>query len=457
MFHGGIYPDTAARGPHGHLVIGGCDVTDLATEFGTPLYIYDEQTLRGRCRAYTQALAEVYPDFEVIYASKALSCRAMCELVGQEGLSLEVSSGGELMAALLAGFPTERVYFHGNYKTLEEIELGMDAGVGHFMLDSFEEIDRVATRAAARGVQQPVMVRVTPGVAARTHKAMTTGHSESKFGFTLQGGLATEAVRRALASPHLRLDGVHMHIGSQIVELGSYVRAVRTLCAALAQWRVELGLECRLLDLGGGLGIRYTSADGPAPTVKRWVRTVAGAVDRELARHSLPRPRLLVEPGRSIAGRAGVTIYRVGLIKNLPSGTTFVTVDGGMSDNMRPALYGARYEPALANKIDAPLIGRVTIAGRHCETGDILVEDTPLAAAEPGDILVLPVTGAYCYGLSNNYNGQPRPAVVAVRDGQARVIVERETWTDVVRMQRPLRDEPREECAAPSDQIAAVV
>ena len=273
MFHAGIYPDTAGRGPHGHLTIGGCDVTDLAAEFGTPLFIYDEQTLRGRCRAYTQALAAAWPDFEVIYASKALSCRAMCELVKEEGLSLEVSSGGELMAALLAGFPTERIYFHGNYKTLEEIELGMDAGVGHFVLDSFEEIDRVADSASARGLRQPVLVRVTPGVAAHTHKAMTTGHSESKFGFTLQGGLAAEAVRRALASPHLRLDGVHMHIGSQILEVRSYVRAASTLCAALARWRAELGFECRLLDLGGGLGIRYTSADGPAPTVRRWVQT----------------------------------------------------------------------------------------------------------------------------------------------------------------------------------------
>ena len=457
MFHGGIYPDTAARGSLGHLTIGGCDVTDLAAEFGTPLYVYDEQTLRGSCRAYKEALAEAYPDSEVIYASKALSCRAMCELVGQEGLSLEVSSGGELMVALLAGFPTERIYFHGNYKTLEEIEFGMDAGVGHFMLDSFEEIDRVAARAAARGLRQPVLVRITPGIAAKTHKAMTTGHSESKFGFTLQGGRATEAVRRVLASPHLRLDGVHMHIGSQIFELGSYVRAVRTLCAALAQWRTELGFECRLLDVGGGLGIRYTSADGPAPTVRRWVRTVAAAVDRGLARHALPRPRLMVEPGRSIAGRAGVTIYGVGLVKNLPSGTTFVTVDGGMSDNMRPALYGTRYEPALANKIDAPPIGRVTIAGRHCESGDILVEDTPLAAAEPGDILVLPVTGAYCYSLSNNYNGQPRPAVVTVRDGRARVIVERETWSDVVRLQRSLCDGERDDCRAPADEVAATV
>jgi diaminopimelate decarboxylase len=456
MLHGGIYPDTAGRGPRGHLTIGGCDVTELATEFGTPLFIYDEQTLRGQCRAYKQALADAYPDSEVIYASKALSCRAMCELVKQEGLSLEVSSGGELMAALLAGFPTERVYFHGNYKTLEEIELGMDAGVGHFMLDSFEEIDRVAARAGVRGLRQPVLVRVTPGVAAHTHKAMTTGHNDSKFGFTLQGGLASEAVRRALASPNLRLDGVHMHIGSQILELRSYVRAASTLCAALAQWRAELGFECRLLDLGGGLGIRYTSADGPAPTIRRWVRTVAGAVDRELARYGLPRPRLMVEPGRSIAGRAGVTIYGVGLVKALPSGRTFVTVDGGMSDNMRPALYGSRYEPALANKMGAAPAGRVTIAGRHCETGDILVEDTPLATAEPGDILVLPVTGAYCVGLANNYNGQPRPAVVMVRDGSARVVVERETWSDVVRLQRPLRDDARDDCPAPSADFAAV-
>ena len=333
----------------------------------------------------------------------------------------------------------------------------MDAGVGHFMLDSLEEIDRVAARAAARGLCQPVLVRITPGVAAKTHKAMTTGHSESKFGFTLQGGRATEALRRTMASPHLRLDGVHMHIGSQIFELGSYVRAARVLCAALAQWRTELGFECRLLDLGGGLGIRYTSADGPAPTGRRWVRTVAGAVDRELARYALPRPRLLIEPGRSVAGRAGVTIYSVGLVKNLPSGTTFVTVDGGMSDNMRPALYGARYEPALANKIDAPPTGRVTIAGRHCETGDILVEDTPLAAAQMGDLLVLPVTGAYCYGLSSNYNGQPRPAVVAVRDGRARVIVERETWSDVVRLQRSLCDAEDVGCRALSDEVTAAV
>ena len=437
MTHTLIYPQTARHDVAGHLEIGGCDVVDLARAYGTPLFIYDEQALRDQCRAYLDAFA-VYPGpSEVLYASKAFFCRAMCELVAEEGLSLDVASGGELAAARLAGVSPARIYFHGNNKTPAEIDLGLDAGIGFFVVDSFEEIDRLDRAAAARGVRQQVLVRLTPGVRPSTHSFVQTGQVDSKFGFGLDDDRAREAVSRLRNAAALELVGVHAHIGSQIFEMESYRREVESLFDALAVWRRESGFDCRLFNIGGGLGIRYTEDDRPA-SIAEFAAVAAEAVAAQAERHAMELPRLLVEPGRSIAGKAAVTAYTVGTIKEIPGVRTYVAVDGGMSDNMRPMLYDSRYEAMLANKATVEPSVVVTVAGKHCESGDVLVRDVKIAPPEPGDVLVTPGTGAYGYAMANNYNGQPRPAVVFVHDGRSREIIARETWDDVLRLQRPL-------------------
>jgi diaminopimelate decarboxylase len=432
-----IYPHTTVHNAAGHLEIGGCDVVDLAREFGTPLFIYDEQTLRDQCRAYHATFGKLTDLYEIVYASKAFSCRAMAELVAQEDLSLDVATGGELAAARAARFPPQRIYFHGNNKSVAEIELGLDYGIGHFVVDSFEEIDRLEAAAAARGVRQEVLVRVTPGVRPNTHDFVQTGQQDSKFGFGLSDGLAAEAVKRLRGAQHLSLVGIHAHIGSQIFELDSYRREVEVLFIALDDWRREFGFECCIFNIGGGLGIRYTEADMPS-SIAEFAQVSVTAVREGAERHGMVMPKLFVEPGRSIAGKAAVTAYTVGTVKVIPGVRTYVAVDGGMSDNLRPMLYDSRYEAMLANKAEAPATDVVTIAGKHCESGDVLVRDVHIAPPQPGDILVTPATGAYGYAMANNYNAQPRPAVVMVAAGCARPIIERETWDDVLRLQRPL-------------------
>jgi len=434
-----IYPPSARHDAAGHLEIGGCDVVALAAEHGTPLFIYDEAALRAQCRAYLTAFAAQTDRFTVVYASKAFACRAMCELVAEEGLALDVASGGELAAARAAGFPAADVYFHGNNKSVDEIEAAFDYGIGQFVVDSFDELPRLEAAAASRGRRQPVLLRVTPGVRPSTHSFVQTGQSDSKFGFGVDGGQATEAVRRLQASAWLDLVGVHAHIGSQIFDLASYESEIAALFAAVAGWRRDLGFECRLFNIGGGLGIRYTLDDHPA-SIAEFAEVAVGALRGQAGRHGVDMPTVLVEPGRSIAGKAAVTAYTVGTVKVVPGVRTYVAVDGGMSDNLRPMLYDSRYDAMLANKAEVPATELVTVAGKHCESGDILVRDVRIAPPEPGDILVTPGTGAYGYVLANNYNGQPRPAVVMVADGRARVVVARETWEDVLRLQRPLRD-----------------
>ncbi len=449
MTHTLIYPPSSRHNEVGHLEIGGCDVVELCESHGTPLFIYDEAALRSQCRTYREEFGRRLQDAEIVYASKAFCCRAMCELVAEEGLSLDVTSGGELAMAALAAFPPDRIYFHGNNKTPPEVRLALEAGIGSFVIDSFEEIavlDRAVGerrerapggRQAASGARQKVLVRVTPGVRPDTHAAVQTGQLDSKFGFGLGDGLATRAVPRLLVAENLELVGVHAHLGSQIFDLSAYRRGIRAIVAALARWRRDLGFECRLLNLGGGLGIRYTLRDEPS-TIGDLAAVTADSLGEQLTAHRLPMPRVLVEPGRSIVGKAAVTAYRVGVVKQIPGLRTYVAVDGGMSDNLRPMLYGSRYEAMLANRAEEPAGMSVTVAGKHCESGDVLVRDVLIARPEPGDILVTPGTGAYGYALANNYNGQPRPAVVMVCNGTARVIIERETWQDVSRLQRPL-------------------
>ena len=437
MTHTLIYPHTTRHNAAGHLEIGGCDVVALAHEFGTPLFIYDEQTLRDQCRAYHTAFGARTDKYEIVYASKAFTCRAIAELVAQEDMSLDVATGGELAAALAGSFPPERIYFHGNNKSAAEIEYGLDAGIGHFVVDSFEEIGRLEEAAAARGRCQDVLVRVTPGVRPATHDFIQTGQQDSKFGFGLADGRAQEAVRRITQAPHLKLVGVHAHIGSQIFELDSYRREVEVLFVAIDEWRRDFGFACRIFNIGGGLGIRYTPSDQPS-SIAEFAEVSVSAVRDGAARHDLPMPKLFVEPGRSIAGKAAVTAYTVGTVKVIPGVRTYVAVDGGMSDNLRPMLYDSKYEAMIANKAESPPTEVVTIAGKHCESGDVLVRDVHVAQPEAGDVLVTPSTGAYGYAMANNYNAQPRPAVVMVGEARAHLIIERETWDDVLRLQRPL-------------------
>ena len=437
MTHTLVYPITARHNDAGHLEIDGCDIVGLAKTFGTPLLVYEEKSIRDQCRRYMKAFAEHTQDFEIIYASKAFSCVAVAQMVLEEGLSIDVSSGGEYHVANTAGFPAEKMFFHGNNKTRAELEYALDGGIGFVVIDSFQELAMLDGLVGSRGERQKVLLRITPGVEAHTHSYIQTGQVDSKFGFGLDEGVAMEAIRQGMAAANLDLIGLHAHIGSQIFELEGFRRAIEVLVGLIVQANKAYGFECRYLNIGGGLGIRYTEEDTPSP-ISDYAAVKVEGVREEMARAGLPMPRVLIEPGRSIVGKAGITAYTVGTIKEIPGVRTYVSVDGGMSDNIRPMLYEALYEGMLANKAGAPADTKVTVAGKHCESSDILIRDVALAKPEPGDILVMPATGAYCYAMASNYNGNPRPAVVLVNEGQARVIIERESYADLVAKQRPL-------------------
>jgi diaminopimelate decarboxylase len=415
-----VYPLGSRVNARGRLEVGGCDVVELAREFGTPAYVYAEGDLRARARAYLDAFALRSEDFEVIYASKAAPVSAIHRLFIEEGLSVDVASGGELHVALAAGYDPGRIHLHGNNKTEAELRDAIDAGVGHVICDSFDEIARLDAICAAAGRDQPVLVRVTPGIKAETHSYVQTGQLDSKFGFGLSDGLAGRAIDEVRRSARLRLEGLHAHIGSQIFELEPYARAIEALGElAEPEW-------CRMLNVGGGLGIAYTAEDDP-PSVDAYVEVKVEGVKRVFD----PVPRILVEPGRSLVGNAGVTVYSVGTVKEIPGVRTYVAVDGGMSDNLRPMLYGSRYEALIADRAADEPDTTTTIAGMHCESGDVLVRDVRLAAPRPGDVLVTPATGAYGHSMANNYNGVPRPPVIFCSDGDARVVVRRETYEDL--------------------------
>jgi diaminopimelate decarboxylase len=411
------YPLGTRVNEQGHLEVGGCDVVELAERFGTPAYIYAEDDMRARARAYQEAFAARTDDFEVIFGSKAAPVTAIYRLMHEEGLSIDVASGGELHLALNAGVDPQRIFMHGNNKTESELRLAFDAGIGYIVVDSFAEIelaDRLLDRA------QEVLIRVTPGIKPSTHSYVQTGQIDSKFGFGLEDGLADEAVKRVQASRHLRLAGVHAHIGSQIFELEPYVKTIQLLADFI-------DFDCRLLNVGGGLGIAYTSEDEPA-SIEDYVDVKVNGVQQTFD----PVPRILIEPGRSLVGNAGITAYRIGSIKEIPGVRTYVSVDGGMSDNLRPMLYGARYEAAIADRPDAPSTHVTTVAGMHCESGDVLIKDVALPEPRVGDVLVTPATGAYGHSMANNYNSVPRPPVILCKDGEARVVVRRETYEDLI-------------------------
>ena len=429
-----VWPRSAVRRQDGVLEVGGVDVRDLAAEFGTPAYVCDEADFRSRCRDFATAFA----DGDVHYAAKAFCCLAVLRWVAEEGLGLDVCSGGELAAALRAGFPADRIALHGNNKSIAELERALDAGIGRIVVDSFIEIARLAWLAERRGVRQPVLVRATVGVEAHTHEFIATAHEDQKFGFSLVSGDAFEAARRVVEHPSLELAGVHSHIGSQIFDTSGFEVSARRAVQLLARIGDELGVIPELLDLGGGFGVAYTPTDDPVD-VPALAASLRGIVERECAVAGLPVPRLAVEPGRAVAGPAAVTLYEVGTVKDVEATAglrrRYVSVDGGMSDNIRTALYDAVYTCVLASRrSDAePALSRVV--GKHCESGDIVVRDTWLPAdVLPGDLLAVAATGAYCRSMASNYNHMPRPPVVAVRDGAARVVVRRETEDDLLRL-----------------------
>lgn len=422
-------PDTAER-VGDHLVIGGCDVVALAEALGTPVIVVDRRTIEARARSYASVLGPTH----VFYAAKAFCCVAIIELLAQLDLGLDVCTGGELATASAAGFPAERIVFHGNNKSLAELEMAQAAGVGRVVIDSFDEIERIEKV----GLQTKLLVRVTPGVEAHTHEFVQTGQEDSKFGFTLGDGTAVAALDRALRLDGCEVVGLHAHIGSQIFELGAFDLVVERLAGLLEQARNQLDYEAKELNLGGGLGIAHTR-DELAPDVAETARHIRDVVRRRFEERGLRVPSVSLEPGRSMVGSAAVTVYEVGTVKRIPGVRTYVAVDGGMSDNPRYALYGARYEALLANRMAAAPGPRVTVAGKHCESGDVLIRDVHVPEdVRPGDLLCIPATGAYTYSMASNYNRVPRPAVVMVQDGQMIEVVKRESYDDMLALDRRL-------------------
>lgn len=427
---GAVLPETAEV-RNGHLFIGGVDMVQLAHEQGTALYVFDETDMRHRMERYRESFHENYPNSDVLYASKAFMNKEALRIANEEGMCLDVSGGGELACARAVGFPMERVFVHGNNKTPTELREAIGAGVGRIVVDSRIELARVSEIAGELGVTQPIFMRITPGVEADTHEYIRTGCEDSKFGFTMLDDFAFKCVKDALEAPNVRLCGFHCHIGSQVFALHSFAEAIDVMVKFCARVRDEYGLVVEDLDLGGGLGIAYTADDQPS-SIEQYAELTANAVRAACKRENFPEPRVLVEPGRSLVGTAGVTLYTVGILKTLPNIRKYVAVDGGMSDNIRTALYRADYEATIANKADQPRTEIVTLCGKHCESGDAVVLDGSLQHAEIGDIVCVFSTGAYCYTMSSTYNGQPRPAIVFVRDGKARVVTRRETYDDLM-------------------------
>jgi diaminopimelate decarboxylase len=423
-----------ARDGHGALSVGGIAADTLAEEHGTPLYVVDGDELRARCRDYVAAFGAD----RVIYAAKAWPTTAVLQVVASEGLLIDVASGGELHTALAAGIDPSRIVLHGNNKSLAELDRALEVGVGRIVVDAMEELERLDGLARARGVRAPVLLRITPGIDAHTHEYVRTGHDDAKFGFTLSLGLADAALARTLELDALELVGIHAHIGSQVFGVDAFVANAETMIDLVARWRDEHGVELAEVDLGGGMGIAYSADDAPVE-IATLAEAMLAAVRARAETHGLATPRVLVEPGRAIVGSTTLTLYRIGVVKDLPGLSRWVAVDGGMSDNIRPALYGATHPVTLANRASDAPDGPVRLVGKHCESGDVLGVDLPLAGdVVAGDLLAMAATGAYTEAMASNYNRLPRPAAVLVEGGAARVIVRRETLDDLVRRDVPL-------------------
>ena len=421
-----LYPVTYRVNAAGHMEVGGCDLVQLARDHGTPLYVYDEATVRQRCAEYVAAMGR---GGHVLYSAKAFASPHFLRVVAEEGLGLDVVSAGELDLALRSEFPRARIHFLGNNKSREDVEAAYRAGAT-IVIDGTHEFELLQA-VVPEGKRTPVMLRISPGVKPDTLDHISTGQLDSKFGFSIESGAARKAVEQALRHPRLDVVGLHSHIGSQILALGAYEKAMDIMLDLLVQLRDELKFEPQKLGAGGGLGIAYTHNDDP-PTPRDFVETVRHALENGCASRGLKVPELVVEPGRSIAGPAGVALYTVGSIKDIPGVRRYVAVDGGMGDNIRPKLYGARYEAVLASAPDRAPAGKVTIAGKYCESTDILITDIEMPELKSGDILCVPAAGAYCLAMASNYNGMPRPQVLMVNNGEARVMRRRETLDDLV-------------------------
>ena len=417
----------------GHLTIGGCDTVELAKEYGTPLYVLDETTIRNTIRSYVSSFKKFYDGNGMpLYASKALSCKELCRIAKEENIGLDVVSGGEIYTALQAGFPMEKVHFHGNNKTENEIRFALKSKVGKFVVDNLYELELLNKIAGEMNVKADISFRIKPGVDAHTHNFIRTGQIDSKFGFALETGEAFEAVKEALKLDNVCLKELHCHIGSQIFDIEPFVTAAEIMIDFMAKIKSELGAVISELNLGGGFGIMYTSDDEPVP-YENYMDKVSVAVKAKCAEHGLPVPFIYIEPGRSVVGEAGITLYTVGGKKKIPNVRTYVSIDGGMTDNIRYALYQSAYTVVNASKADKPADEVVTIAGKCCESGDLVQEHTKVADVQVGDILAVLSTGAYNYSMASNYNRIPRPAIVMVKDGKSRVIVKRESYEDIVR------------------------
>lgn len=415
-----------------HLEIGGCDTISLAKQYGTPLIILDEALIRQTCRQYYHFFTEKYQNAEVIYASKAFSSPAICKIIEAEGLGLDVVSGGELYTALQANFPTAKIYFHGNNKSPHELAMALENKVGRIVVDNFYELEMLNQLAELFKVKAEILLRITPGIEAHTHEFIKTGQIDSKFGFTLPNGQAREAIKTALTLKNVKLRGLHCHIGSQIYEMDSYRHAAQVMMGFVNTVKREFNYQLEELNLGGGFGIYYKEGDSPAQ-IKNYAEFVMNTVKEQAKAFGLYMPKVIVEPGRSIVGPAGTTLYSIGSIKDIPGVRKYVAVDGGMADNIRPALYDARYEALIANKCTDPPVELVSITGKCCESGDMLIRDIMLPEAEAGDILAISCTGAYGYSMASNYNALGKPAVVLANEGQADLIIRRENYQDLLK------------------------
>lgn len=417
----------------GHLAIGGVDTIELAKQYGTPLFVYDIALFRERARGFIDTFKKENVRAQVAYASKAFSTVAIYQVAKQEGLSVDVVSGGELYTALKAGFPTDKIHFHGNNKSVEELTYALDSKIGCIVIDNFYEIELLKQLTTERQQKMAVLIRVTPGVEAHTHDFITTGQADSKFGFDLSNGQADEAFKALYDHEYLELKGMHCHIGSQIFDTEAFSLAAKKVVDKMAEWKKDYQFEATVLNLGGGFGIRYTEEDTPLePAV--YVDDMIQAVKKEAADFGIELPEIWIEPGRSLVGDAGTTLYTIGSHKTVPNVREYIAIDGGMSDNIRPALYDAKYEAVIANKATAALTKTYTVAGKLCESGDKIIETIALPEAETGDILATFCTGAYGYSMASNYNRVGRPAVVFVENGQHQLVVKRETYEDLTKL-----------------------
>jgi diaminopimelate decarboxylase len=416
----------------GRLTIGGCDTVELAREFGTPLYVMDELTIRNSCRLYKMSIDKYYKGHGLpLYASKAFSCKELCRIADSEGMGLDVVSGGELYTAMQAGFPAEKIYFHGNNKTAGEINYAIDCGVGCVVVDNMEELDLLESICRQKGKKQDIMFRIKPGVEAHTHNFVKTGQIDSKFGLAIENGEAAFAVEKVISLSNINLIGMHCHIGSQIFEIAPFELAAKVMIDFMADMRDRYGVKLSTLNLGGGFGIKYIPGNDPVEYDK-YMQKVSVTVKETCSKRNMELPFILIEPGRSIVAESGITLYTVGSVKDIPGVRTYVSVDGGMTDNPRYALYQAEYDAVIANKASLPKTKNVTIAGRCCESGDLIQENIAMQETRAGDILAVFATGAYNYSMASNYNRVPRPAAVMITDEKPRVFIRRETYEDIV-------------------------